>query len=187
VDAAQTGLEAYMHLADRVKKVTSVADMRALERFDHEGSDTGAAEEHTELHIVTMAEGQPTPLANERGLETENRPLNTTEFRDEELELGRAAVPSDEAVPKTRRRAGRRAKELVPDLQLVLKEAAIQSDPKMEENEAVEIVRATNDDIRFVEDGEGLRGGGPRDNPEREPTNAGDQEEQDLQPKRRSE
>jgi hypothetical protein len=159
VDASQTMLEAYMHAADRVKKITTVADMRALEAFKFEGAKPEDAEKEAELQVTVMAEGQPTVLANERGEETEGRPRNASrDFTDEELALGRLGMPSDIATPKTKRQARKRAGENIPPARQVLKEAAIVSDLSMEPNEAVEIVKGMDDEvIQYGEDGDAGR------------------------------
>lgn len=102
-DQAQTQLEAALHLADREEKITTAFQQEAAEKL--ESVDVGEVRQASEEAIVAQAVNQPTPLANERGLPTEGRPLNVSDFADDELELARVITPEDRMTPKTMEQA----------------------------------------------------------------------------------
>lgn len=102
-DQAQTQLEAALHLADREEKIVTGFQQEAAEKL--ESVDVDGVQQASEEAIVAQAINQPTPLANERGLPTEGRPLNTSDFADDELELTRVETPEDRMTPKTKDQA----------------------------------------------------------------------------------
>ena len=145
-DQAQTELEATQHTADRKNKVIDREHENMIEALDHPDVDTALAESITRDVVTAQAVNQPTILANNRGVDTETKPLNVTkhpvsggEWEDDALALDRQVKPSDATVPKTRPKAEKVAKGKVPPVKQVVKQDF--------EPDAVKIVRATDDDI----------------------------------------
>jgi hypothetical protein len=118
-DQAQTQLEAALHLADRDDRITTAFQQEAAERL--ESVDVGEVAKASEEAIVAQAVNQPTPLANERGLPTEGRPLNVSDFSDDELELARVETPEDRMTPKTTAQAEDFAVARNPDPEQVVR------------------------------------------------------------------
>lgn len=115
-DQAQTELEALGHLADRADRIVTSEHSNAVERMEHPDADPERAKAVTMDTVTAQAVNQPTVLANERGIPTEVRPLNISDFRDEELELDRPGItPDDRLVPKTREQAEQVAREKTPE------------------------------------------------------------------------
>lgn len=111
VDQAQTQLEALGHLADREERITTLDQQLAMERF--EGPvDPGEAEAMSADAVTAQAVNQPTVLANNAGIPTEDRALNKTG-----LPVAQSEVPSERHVLKTRKRAEKIALEKVPPIQ----------------------------------------------------------------------
>lgn len=118
-DQAQTQLEAALHLADRDDKITTAFQQERAEKL--ESVDVGEVAQASEDAIVAQAINQPTPLANERGLPTEGRPLNVSDFSDDELELARVETPEDRLTPKTKPQAEEFAIARNPDPEQVVR------------------------------------------------------------------
>lgn len=111
VDQAQTQLEALGHLADREERILTLDQQLAMERF--EGPvDPEEAEAMSADAVTAQAVNQPTVLANNAGIPTEDRALNKTG-----LPVAQSEVPSERHVPKTRQRAEKIAKGKVPPIQ----------------------------------------------------------------------
>lgn len=147
IDQAQTMLEAVQHLADRQEPILDFRRANRVDRLEDPTADPKAARDLAVDHVTAQAVNQPTVLASERGVETENRPLNDTDgmFPDAELALPVLPTPKDKHVPKTRPQAEEIADLKVPEAERVVKEAAIVSDQALHRNEAIDIVRETPD------------------------------------------
>jgi hypothetical protein len=121
-DQAQTELEAVTHFADRRHRIILGEHSNAVERLEHEDADPKLATQTTLNEVTAQAVNQPTPLANEQGRDTIDRPLNNTLFLDHELELDRPGItPEDRHVPKTREQAEEVARVRVPDAEQVVR------------------------------------------------------------------
>jgi hypothetical protein len=146
IDQAQTELEAMGHAADRVEKIITWPQQLEMERQEG-NADPDLATTITTHHVTAQAVNQPTVLANEAGIETEGRPLNTTlgpsgaSFSDEALALDRQEAPSDKVVPKTRKAAEKVAKGKVPHARKLVKEQAVVTQYDPDKNEAIDAVR----------------------------------------------
>lgn len=116
VDQAQTQLEAVGHLYDRQEKVTTAGQQWELEALEGHADPEGATE-LTEDAVTAQAVNQPTVLANNAGIPTEDRALNVTGLRSVEP----LPVPEERHVPKTRKRAEQIAKAKVPPAERVVK------------------------------------------------------------------
>lgn len=108
-DQAQTQLEALGHLADSAERITSVLQQLEMERLEG-NADPGAATEMAVDATTAQAVNQPTVLANNAGLPTEDRALNTTGLTT----VAPLPVPEERHVPKTRKRAEQIARNKVP-------------------------------------------------------------------------
>lgn len=141
VDQAQTQLEAALHFGDRRDRfpeepritaagvavpenhvqgrIQTRSQQRAIEDLAFDNPDNvnmDLVQETTRQIIMAQAVAQPTPLANARGLPTEGRALNISEFADVELDsVHRAeAIPTDRMTPKTPEQAEQFASERTP-------------------------------------------------------------------------
>lgn len=115
VDQAQTQLEDILHRANRSLPITTVADQLLAERLER-NTDPGAATDATTDLVTAQAVNQPTVLANNAGIPTEDRALNTTG-----LPVDPIAIPDERHVPKTRKRAEKIAKDKVPPAEDIVK------------------------------------------------------------------
>jgi hypothetical protein len=118
-DQAQTQLEAVQHLADRNEPIIDFRRERIIERLEGDADPRGAEEVTRDL-VTAQAVHQPTPMASMKGLETEDRPLNNSDFRDEELALDRVTTPDDQHAPKTEEQAREVAAAKVPETEAVV-------------------------------------------------------------------
>lgn len=153
-DQAQTQLEALLHLANREEPIIDMRRQTLIERLEGD-ADPGEAEDLTTDHVTAQAVNQPTVLANERGQETENQPLNTTigmagtDRPDEHLAQDQVKMPTDRETPKTRSDAEKVARGKVPPVEKVVRAGATTNDPdpKTVDKGAVPIVRSAASDI----------------------------------------
>jgi len=134
-DQAQTMLEGIKHLADREETIFTRQQDQEAEALIGRADPETAHEIATEMTIA-QAVNQPTPLANDAGQETEDRPLNLTTFEDRVLAL--TAIPEEKHVPKTRSRAKQIAEMKVPPAEKIVHEDNL--------DDAVEVVAATPDE-----------------------------------------
>lgn len=141
IDQAQTELEAVQHLADRERKIITLAQELEVEALEGDADPKAATEVTTDL-VTAQAVNQPTVLANERGIKTEDRPLNLTHFADHELSAG-TIIPSEEIVPKTRKSAEHIAKVKVPATEDVVKPVVTHEDA----DEVIAFVKGTKKKI----------------------------------------
>lgn len=111
-DQAQTMLEALGHLADREEKITTVFQQREMEALEG-NADPDAATEMAVDATTAQAVNQPTVLANNAGVPTEDRALNVTGLTT----VAPLPIPDERHVPKTRKRAEQIAKAKVPSAQ----------------------------------------------------------------------
>lgn len=116
VDQAQTELEAIGHLYDRREKVTTVGQQWELEALEGHADPEAATEAATDA-VTAQAVNQPTVLANNAGIPTEDRALNTTGF----AAVDPLPIPEERHVPKNRRRAEKIAQQKVPSAGEVVK------------------------------------------------------------------
>lgn len=153
-DQAQTEMEALLHLADRNEPIIDMRRQTLIERIEGDADPQGAQELTTD-HVTAQAVNQPTILANERGQDTENQPLNTTiglagtDIPDDKLANDQVEMPTDRETPKTRAAAEKVAKGKVPPTQKVVRHGATSNDPdpRTVDKGAVPIMRAAPNDI----------------------------------------
>jgi hypothetical protein len=121
-DQAQTELEAIIHLADRAEPILTAAHQIAVEELDHPDVDTKRAEDLTTDMVTAQAVNQPVVLANERGVDTEAKPINAGDWPEDKINTRLVSMPDEKHVPRTRAKAEKvsrhkipRAKEVVVD------------------------------------------------------------------------
>jgi|SRR5215204_3332234 len=113
-DQAQTELEAIIHLADRAEPILTAAHEIAVEELDHPDADTERAELITTDMVTAQAVNQPVVLANERGVDTESKPMNPGEWDERRIDTRLVTMPAEKHVPRTRQKAEKVSRHKIP-------------------------------------------------------------------------
>lgn len=114
-DQAQTELEAILHTADRAEPILTSAHQIAVEELDHPDVDTKRAEDLTTDMVTAQAVNQPVVLANERGVDTESKPMNPHDFEEDIIDPRMfTQMPEEKHVPRTRGKAEKISRHKIP-------------------------------------------------------------------------
>jgi hypothetical protein len=122
-DQAQTELEVILHVADRAEPILTAAHQHAVELLDHPDVDTKRAEEMTTDVVTAQAVNQPVVLANNRGVDTESKPMNPQDFEEDIIdERMFTQIPEEKFVPRTRKKAEKISRHKIPRAEEVVVE-----------------------------------------------------------------
>jgi hypothetical protein len=113
-DQAQTELEAIIHLADRAEVILTAPHQIAVEELDHPDVDTKRAEAITTDMVTAQAVNQPVVLANERGVDTESKPMNSGDWPEERINTRLVTMPEEKHAPRTRKKAEKVSRHKIP-------------------------------------------------------------------------
>src|SRR5215207_10783678 len=114
-DQAQTELEAILHTADRAEPILTAPHQIAVEELDHPDVDTKRAEVLTTDMVTAQAVNQPVVLANERGVDTESKPMNPHDFEEDIIDPRMfTQIPEEKHVPRTRQKAEKISRHKIP-------------------------------------------------------------------------
>src|SRR5215207_5614881 len=120
-DQAQTELEAILHTADRAEPILTSEHQIAVEELDHPDVDTKRAEVLTTDMVTAQAVNQPVVLANERGVDTESKPMNPHGFEEDIIDPRMfTQMPEEKHVPRTRAKAEKISRHKVPRAEAVV-------------------------------------------------------------------
>ena len=120
-DQAQTELEAILHTADRAEPILTSPHQIAVEELEHPDVDTKRAEVLTTDMVTAQAVNQPVVLANERGVDTESKPMNPHGFEEDIIDPRMfTQMPEEKHVPRTRAKAEKISRHKVPRAEAVV-------------------------------------------------------------------